>query len=310
MAHDNKDMIVANSENTCKPQENVSENSPLSVLADQGLDDGSHPEVDRLPDASASSLAQQETSATSTPKVIKKAKSKKRVVVKKAARKSKWNQDNILTDPKSPLASADLRSILSNPMAWDVLEKEERVEILALFPDSQHILGADTEDACPDFASLMNDDSFRYDCAAYTENIAQGRYDPDWLAQAWAAHERRKMGDFDEHLDSKFKDDWNVDLPPELKTRRGPAVPKEENDIKMDGIEHMANENGDQAEAGVTNSTGIPNEQDPEHEKDAEPNGLSGDDNVQERSMVMATRYQNPGMEIDGEGVTNEPVTG
>ncbi|KAM0240671.1 hypothetical protein ACHAPO_002572 [Fusarium lateritium] len=309
MAHEGKDAIVVNGENAKKQQDNISECSIPSEIPDQEPGDGSHPNVDQLLDASASSLAQQETSATSAPKGIKKVKSKKRVVVKKAARKSKWNQDNILMDPKSPLASADLRSILSNPMAWDILETEERAEILALFPDSQHILGAGTEDACPDFASLMNDDSFRYDCAAYTENIAQGRHDPEWLAQAWAAHERRKMGDFDEHLDSKFKDDWDVDLPPELKTRRGPAVPKEDNDTKMEDTEHTTNGNDDQTKVSIANGTGTSNEQDLEHGKDAGVNEPPGDDSAQEKSMAMATRNQDPEMEIDGEGITNDPAT-
>lgn len=38
---------------------------------------------------------------------------------------------------------------------------------------------------------------------------------------AWSAHERRKMGDFDEYLVSKFEDDWEVNLPEEFKPRRG-----------------------------------------------------------------------------------------
>jgi hypothetical protein len=38
---------------------------------------------------------------------------------------------------------------------------------------------------------------------------------------AWSAHERRKMGDFDEYLVSKFEDDWEVDLPEDFKPRRG-----------------------------------------------------------------------------------------
>lgn len=59
----------------------------------------------------------------------------------------------------------------------------------------------------------MNDDSFRYDCAAYTESLVQGRHDPDWLAQAWAAHERRKAGDFKDFLRTKLERDWEVTLP-------------------------------------------------------------------------------------------------
>jgi hypothetical protein len=110
MAHEGKNTIVVSGENAHEQQENASECSvPLEIPDQEPGDGGSHPNVDQPPDASASSLDQQETSTTSAPKSIKKAKSKKRVVVKKAARKSKWNQDNILTDPKSPLASADLR---------------------------------------------------------------------------------------------------------------------------------------------------------------------------------------------------------
>lgn len=121
-------------------------------------------------------------------------------------------------------------------MAWDVLDKDDKAEILALFPDDQHVLGAGTDDACPDFASLMNDDSFRHDCAAYTENIAQGRHDPEWLASAWAAHERRKAGDFDEHLENKFKDDWEIELTPEPKSQSSGAAPSE-GDVTMEDPE-------------------------------------------------------------------------
>lgn len=112
------------------------------------------------------------------------------------------------------------QSMLANPMAWAALDEQEQQEILSLFPDGEHIVNAGTPDARPNFASLANDDSFRYACAAYTENVAQGRHDPAWLASAWAAHERRKAGDFDEFIVKKFEEDWGVELPDELKTRR------------------------------------------------------------------------------------------
>ncbi|KAL7823859.1 Asx homology domain-containing protein [Trichoderma gracile] len=139
---------------------------------------------------------------------------------KKAPKKPKWDAESIIKDPKSPLATANLRSILCNPMAWTSLDQADKAEILALFPDRDHILDAGTEDARPDLASLMNDDSFRYDCAAYTENIAQGRHDPEWLASAWSAHERRKAGDFDEFLVEKLEEDWGVEIPAEMRTVR------------------------------------------------------------------------------------------
>ncbi|KAG6002299.1 hypothetical protein E4U21_003250 [Claviceps maximensis] len=123
-------------------------------------------------------------------------------------RRAKWTADDILTDPKSPLATADLRGVLTHPLAWTSLTVEERREILSLFPDVALILDAGTDNARPDFESLINDDAFRADCAAYVTNLAQGRHDPQWLRDAWRAHERRKAGDFDDFLIRKFEEDW------------------------------------------------------------------------------------------------------
>ncbi|KAF9781993.1 hypothetical protein IL306_011944 [Fusarium sp. DS 682] len=300
-------------------QKNAPTSSPLSSVPDH--EDYDTPTMaDQQPDTPSTSLNGQENTPATTPKKV--AKGKRRVLVRKAPRKSKWNTDNILTDPKSPLASADLRvrhtipqldevtklkqSILSNPMAWDILDKEEKAEILALFPDSQHILSAGTEDACPDFASLMNDDSFRYDCAAYTENIAQGRHDPQWLAHAWTAHERRKMGDFDEFLDNKFQDEWDVELTPELKTKRGPAVSKETSDVKMEDAEPEKNESDKKEDIDMENSTSEKNV-DPGIDSEVDVDELQGYEPAQDGPRVVAiTQRKSSVMDIDGEDTKDE----
>lgn len=49
-------------------------------------------------------LAEDKKYIPSRPKMAKK-----KVVVKRPPKKSKWNAENILNDPKSPLAKADLR---------------------------------------------------------------------------------------------------------------------------------------------------------------------------------------------------------
>ncbi|KAF5573637.1 hypothetical protein FPANT_12224 [Fusarium pseudoanthophilum] len=284
-------------------QKNELPSSPLSsapdhedhdtpTMADQPLDS---------PSPSTSPNSREDTPPTTSNKM---AKGKRRVLVRKAPKKSKWTADNILTDPKSPLASADLRSILSNPMAWDILDKEEKAEILALFPDSQHILNPGMEDACPDFASLMNDDSFRYDCAAYTENIAQGRHDPEWLAHAWAAHERRKMGDFDEFLDNKFRDEWDVELPPELKTKRGPAVSKDAGDATMEDTETVKNESDKREDVNMKNST-LEKKDDPDI--DSEVDELQRCDPAHEEPISVAiSQRKGSMMEIDGDDTRDE----
>ena len=108
-------------------------------------------------------------------------------------------------------------------MSWEVLSFDEKKEVMACFPDGEHILDRGGEDARLNFGTLMNDDNFRKDCANYTENIAQGRHDPEWLACAWAAHQRRKVGDFDQYLVDEFERDWEVQLPDDAKPARKDA---------------------------------------------------------------------------------------
>jgi hypothetical protein len=136
-------------------------------------------------------------------------------------------------------------------MAWDVLDPQERAEILALFPDKKHVLDASSDDARPNVPSLMNDDTFRHDCASYTENVSLGRFDPQWLAEAWAAQEARKMGDFDEYLVNKFEETWSVKLPEDLRPKRS-AMNGPSKDSK-DSKDSMSIE---QDKAGLQQQTG------------------------------------------------------
>jgi hypothetical protein len=84
-----------------------------------------------------------------------------------------------------------------------------------LFPDETHILRAGSENPRPNAGSLRNDDTFRYDSARYLENIETGKHDPDWLRDAWVAHEKRKRGDFDDHQVNKFEKGWSAKVSPE-----------------------------------------------------------------------------------------------
>jgi hypothetical protein len=129
-------------------------------------------------------------------------------------------------------------------MAWTSLTVQERREILSLFPDMAHTLDADTDDARPNLETLMNDDSFRHDCATYVENLANGRHDPGWLEQAWRAHERRKAGEFDGWLRDRFVQDWGVEIPEDTdtktKVKQLPTQPTPEEDVEGD-VGHVPN---------------------------------------------------------------------
>ncbi|KAL2760840.1 hypothetical protein ACRALDRAFT_1066727 [Sodiomyces alcalophilus JCM 7366] len=152
---------------------------------------------------------------------ISKPKRNAKVIIKRMSNKvsrQKWTAERLLTDPKSPVARADIRSLLcNNPLAWDILTPEEKTEVLSLFPPDAPILNAGTPDARPDMALLASDDNFRHDCARYAENLAEGKHDPQWLAEAWAASEQRRAGEFDKYLEEKFEEEWGVQLPDHMR---------------------------------------------------------------------------------------------
>ncbi|KAF6808420.1 proline-rich early nodulin [Colletotrichum sojae] len=188
---------------------------------------------------------------------------KRKIVSKMSAKKApKWTAEKLLTDSKSPLASADLRTILCQPAAWDILSKDERAGILALFPAGTRILDEGTDDARPDFEALLNDNNFRHDCVTYSKNIEQGRHDPEWLEQAWAARERRRMGDFDAYLAQKFEDEWSCELPEGFRPNRNgepaaaAATDKEEEEQDSKGSVDV--DGADGSAAGTTVSVPAP----------------------------------------------------
>ncbi|KAG6356719.1 hypothetical protein INS49_014593 [Diaporthe citri] len=140
----------------------------------------------------------------------------------------KWTPEYVTQSKQSPLVNKDLRALLLHPQAWDVLGDEDKKELLALFPDTRHILNANTPDARPNIMSLQNDDNFRHDTEEYVSNLKAGMHDPAWLQDAWAAHEARASGQFDEYYIRKLEVDWKTTIPDELKPENLRSVPAAE----------------------------------------------------------------------------------
>lgn len=84
--------------------------------------------------------------------------------------------------------------------------------------------------------SLQNDDNFRHDTEEYVSNLKAGMHDPAWLQDAWAAHEARAAGQFDEYYIRKLEVDWKTTIPDELKPEHlrpaPPAEPEKEAEIE------------------------------------------------------------------------------
>lgn len=128
-----------------------------------------------------------------------------------------------------------------------MLDDEDKKEVLALFPDTRHILNANTPDARPNIMSLQNDNNFRHDTEEYVSNLKAGMHDPVWLRDAWAAHEARAAGQFDEYCIRRLEVDWKTTIPDELKPEHLRPAPPTESKQEAKGepqTEGLASTNG------------------------------------------------------------------
>ncbi|KAI1138749.1 Asx homology domain-containing protein [Hypoxylon sp. FL0543] len=123
------------------------------------------------------------------------------------------NPDEMLTNTRSPLATAKLRDLLCSSKAWDALNLEEKQSVLSKFPDLDEVLDAGTEHPRPNVAALRNNDNFRHDVARYQDHLRKGWHDPEWILQARDAHKKRELGAYSEYLAARFEEDWGMPMP-------------------------------------------------------------------------------------------------
>ncbi|KAI1800459.1 Asx homology domain-containing protein [Daldinia bambusicola] len=142
------------------------------------------------------------------------------------------NADEMLTNPRAPLATASLRELLCSKQAWDLLSAEEKQQVLSKFPDDKEILDAGTENARPDIAALRNNNNFRNDIARYQDDMSKGWHDPEWIRQAQAAHRKREVGFYDEYLSARFEEDWGMEIPEEGEEKDPQDREKEQIEVK------------------------------------------------------------------------------
>jgi hypothetical protein len=137
------------------------------------------------------------------------------------------------------------QTLLTHPSAWTLLPASDKKDLLALMP-KEFISSPNTPNAQPNAEVLRSNDNFRYDCARYSENIKEGKHDPEWLAQAWAAHGRQIAGDYDEYLVRKFEKDWGESVPEEFLPEKLRPTTAGREDAGKD--EDRANETGQHVE--------------------------------------------------------------
>ncbi|KAJ3574004.1 hypothetical protein NPX13_g4510 [Xylaria arbuscula] len=134
----------------------------------------------------------------------------------KGGRSKYDNPDEMLTNPNSPLVKAKLRELLCSPMAWDILSKKEKEQVISKFPARSVILDRNASrvwEVHPDVTALLNNNNFRNDVARYQEGLKKGCHEPDWILGAQAAHKARSAGVYDEFLAADFEERWGMPMP-------------------------------------------------------------------------------------------------
>ncbi|KAI9736851.1 MAG: hypothetical protein M1818_005902 [Claussenomyces sp. TS43310] len=126
---------------------------------------------------------------------------------KKRPKKDPWASNSVLQDPKSPLISVDLKALLADPEAWNTLTPDERAEILALMPPQGASQGGE-EDKSINGEFLKYDQDWSHSVSNYKQDLAEGRNDPEWQAQAIAASQKRRAGQFDAFKEQEFEEFW------------------------------------------------------------------------------------------------------
>ncbi|GLI80944.1 hypothetical protein PoHVEF18_009311 [Penicillium ochrochloron] len=133
---------------------------------------------------------------------------------RKAAPRGKWSEEQLLTSDKSVLIDADLVKLLARPEAWDILEEDEKREILALLPADTHpaseLPSDDPNTKIPPLPEsfVRYSNNWRDGIRQFQLDLENGRFDPEWLRQAEQARRKRENGDFDSFKEREFEKFW------------------------------------------------------------------------------------------------------
>lgn len=159
----------------------------------------------------------------STPAVSKPVKTIKRTGGAQRQRYTKkWDPQLVVTDSKSPLATAKLIEILKSDKAWDLLSPEQQRELITYLPRAPSDAMRDIEEEMA--ASVLADQplpnialqrlntsmAFKSDIRQFQEDLDAGKLDISWVEQALMASERRKRGDFDDWKVKERENYWEM----------------------------------------------------------------------------------------------------
>ena len=115
------------------------------------------------------------------------------------------------------IADPRLQAEYSGPEFRALLTDQDKIEISELLPDHISL----TEEGFFRDEFVRYDMDFKNAVRLYQQDLAAGRYDPDWLQQAAQAMEQRANGDFDKWKDQEFEEFWGQKQKLDTRARAG-----------------------------------------------------------------------------------------
>ena len=126
----------------------------------------------------------------------------------RAGRAAKINRNDpewLVTNEKSRLASEDLHAEFSNPKTYENFTKSDWEDLRETLPSN---VPFNPDGYSIPITFFKYDPDFRRGIREFQEDLASGRLDPKWQAEAAEAMEARARGDFDAYKEDQFEAFW------------------------------------------------------------------------------------------------------
>ena len=188
-------------ESSAKRRKSTPENSaitetPVKRNMDRGKRKSSVKYTDSTTDEDELFAAPTEPATAATP------------IKRNAGRSAKVNRSDpewLVTNENSPLANEDLHAEFSDPKTYENFTKSDWEDLRETLPPN---VPSNPDGYSVPMTFFKYDPDFRRGIREFQEDLASGRLDPEWQADAALAMEERARGDFDSYKENEFEAFW------------------------------------------------------------------------------------------------------
>lgn len=97
---------------------------------------------------------------------------------------------------------------MANPKAMSSLTETQAAIVISMMPDDKYVISG--PDGKPQISQefLKYNGDWKHALNRFQDDLREGRFDLEWVAQAKKASEDRQKGKFDQHKDNAYEEFW------------------------------------------------------------------------------------------------------